>query len=147
SLLRQTIDALTMLSDDVVVVGADLPPAVAPPVARIVYDESPQCGPLGGIVAGLRVVRHERALVVACDLPFLSTPALQKMLDFPFDYDLLVPRRADGTLEMLHAIYRATSVDVAARQLDARSLKLAHLGTALSNEHRLVRYLDDAFFR
>jgi molybdopterin-guanine dinucleotide biosynthesis protein A len=147
TLLNQTIEAVATLSDDVVVVGSTLSLTSTSAVARVIADEAPGHGPLGGLVVGLRAARHARALVVACDLPFLSTSALQKMLELPFDYDLLVPRRADGTIEMLHAVYGATCGDVAARQLDARTLKLAALATVLSNEQRHVRYLDEAFFR
>jgi molybdopterin-guanine dinucleotide biosynthesis protein A len=147
TLLDQTVGRLATLSDDVVVVCSPLTPIAVPPTGRVVADESPGSGPLGGIVAGLRAVRGERVAVVACDLPFLSTSVLRTMLDLPFDYDLLVPRRADGTLEMLHAIYRATCQDVAARLLADGRLKVAGLACALIAEQRSVRYLDEDFFR
>jgi molybdopterin-guanine dinucleotide biosynthesis protein A len=147
TLLQQTIDRLATLTDDVVVVGASVPSSVGPIAARIVTDEPTGNGPLGGLVAGFRSAHYERAVVVACDLPFLSVAALRRMLDYPFDYDLLVPRRADGTLEMLHAIYRTTCSGIAAQLIAAKRLKVAGLAGALEGEQRRVRYLDEDFFR
>lgn len=79
---------------------------------RVVPDDYPGTGALGGIATALRHAAHEHCLVVACDMPFLSLPLLERMAGEPRDYDVLVPRlpgqsRQGGGMvyQTLHAIY------------------------------------------
>lgn len=72
---------------------------------RMLPDQFIGQGPLAGIQAGLAASRHEHNLVVACDMPFLNPALLTWLAARPRDYDVLVPRRADGTLETMHAVY------------------------------------------
>jgi molybdopterin-guanine dinucleotide biosynthesis protein A len=137
TLLEETIERLSALSDDVVVVGSDLS-AVAGPSIRFVADPLPGAGPLNGLYGGLSAVQNEYAVAVACDLPFLSVRLLRVLVDYPRDYDLLVPRRADGTLEMLQAVYRKTCLDAMRRRLSVGRLKLSGLV-----EDVRVRFVDE----
>jgi molybdenum cofactor guanylyltransferase len=81
--------------------------------APVVPDLRPDVGALGGIQAAIASSAHDHCLVVACDMPFLSLPLLQRMADEPRDYDVLVPlvpgesrQRSDGLVfQTLHAIY------------------------------------------
>ncbi|MBI3255114.1 MAG: NTP transferase domain-containing protein, partial [Nitrosarchaeum sp.] len=34
----------------------------------------PRCGPLGGILTGLRSAKTEAVLFLACDMPLITTP-------------------------------------------------------------------------
>jgi molybdopterin-guanine dinucleotide biosynthesis protein A len=47
----------------------------------MVFDEAPDSGPLGGIAAGLERASEELVLVVACDMPRVSTELLSLLLD------------------------------------------------------------------
>jgi molybdenum cofactor guanylyltransferase len=146
-LLEQTLERLESLSDDILVVGSEIPRAIDVGTARVVPDDVVGLGPLAGLIAALEAARHSRALVVACDLPFLNRDALRAMLDLPDGDDLLVPRRADRTLEMLHAVYSVDCAVVAREQLAAGRLRLAGLANSLTERGLKVRYLDDSFFR
>src|SRR4029079_6379859 len=80
--------------------------------ARRVPDVYADGGSLGGIYAGLLAAKHEYALAVACDMPFLEAALIDAMLARPRDYEVLVPRSLQpGTarnsldVEPLHAIY------------------------------------------
>ena len=81
--------------------------------ARVVPDLIGDVGALAGIQAAVTWSAHEHCLVVACDMPFLSPPLLQRLADEPRDYDVLVPlipgesrQRSDGLVfQTLHAIY------------------------------------------
>lgn len=111
TLLEHTVAVLARLCPDVVVVLND-PEAWMGLPARLVPDEYPDGGALGGIYAGLLAARHEHAITVAADMPFLSEELLGAMLALPRDYDVLVPRspRAGAArnaldAETMHAIY------------------------------------------
>jgi molybdopterin-guanine dinucleotide biosynthesis protein A len=47
----------------------------------IVLDRVPDAGPLGGIAAGLEVAQQDLVLVVACDMPRLSTRLMRRLLE------------------------------------------------------------------
>jgi molybdopterin-guanine dinucleotide biosynthesis protein A len=65
-------------------------------------------GPLAGILRGLKEAQEELAIVLACDLPFVSKEALGFMLrkTREMGFDALVPRWPNGFIEPLHAVYR-----------------------------------------
>ncbi|RPI74693.1 MAG: molybdenum cofactor guanylyltransferase [Desulfobacteraceae bacterium] len=63
-------------------------------------------GPLGGIYTGLKMMPDEAGFFVACDMPFLNPDLIRHMVDLRQDFDLVVPRLANGFLEPLHAVYQ-----------------------------------------
>ena len=78
---------------------------------RVIPDEIPNAGPLGGIYTAIVRSPCERTLVVACDMPFLSS-ALLRQLAAVKDADVVIPRHARG-YEPLCAIYsRACAEDI-----------------------------------
>jgi molybdenum cofactor guanylyltransferase len=114
TLLEYVVSIVAQLCADVVVVLND-PDAWADLPARLVPDIYADGGSLGGIYAGLLAAKHEHALAVACDMPFLQAELIGAMLAHPRDYDVLVPRSLDPGaarnalgVEPLHAIYAKT---------------------------------------
>ncbi len=106
TLLSRTVDLLRPLTDDLVVVlRSDQLLAQVPLGVRLVRDMAPYEGVLAGIAAGLHSSRHEWALVVACDMPFLSASLVGYLASLRSGYDVVVPRLKAG-LEPLHALYR-----------------------------------------
>jgi molybdopterin-guanine dinucleotide biosynthesis protein A len=55
-------------------------------------------------------------LVVACDLPFVTTDLLQRLLDLGIDADATVPIQVDGHPQPLCAVYRRPPCLAAADQ-------------------------------
>lgn len=111
TLLAHTVGVVARLCPDVVVVLND-PEAWTDLPARLVPDVYADGGALGGIYAGLLAARHDHALTVAGDMPFLSEDLLAAILERPRDYDVLVPRSLRGgatrnklDAETMHAIY------------------------------------------
>ena len=76
---------------------------------RVIPDEIPDAGPLGGIYTAIVRSPCERTLVVACDMPFLSSAFLRELAAVK-DADLVIPRHARG-YEPLCAIYSRTCAD------------------------------------
>ncbi|HEX6288669.1 MAG TPA: molybdenum cofactor guanylyltransferase [Herpetosiphonaceae bacterium] len=124
TLLEHTVSLIASLCAETIVVLND-PEAWPQLPARLVSDLYPAGGALGGIYSGLAAARHEYALVVAADMPLLNLDLLRWMLAQPRDYDVLVPRLAEGRarnrlgVESLHAVYSRACLDPMARQLDA----------------------------
>lgn len=135
TLLDRTIHVLESVVDEVLVVGgSDRVPSA--PEVRLIRDDVPNAGPLGGLLAGLRRVGSQYALAVACDLPFLEAGVLRYLLDLAPGYDAVVPQ-VDGQNQTLHAVY-ASSVDaVIARHIARGQLRLDGVLPELS-----VRWVD-----
>jgi molybdopterin-guanine dinucleotide biosynthesis protein A len=106
TLVSRVAQKLALLSDDLIVVTNSpedyrhLSLGV-----RFVPDERPGEGALMGVYSGLKAARHESALTVACDMPFLNVSLLRHMLDKVAGHDAVVPRLQGGLLEPLHAVY------------------------------------------
>jgi molybdopterin-guanine dinucleotide biosynthesis protein A len=78
---------------------------------RVIPDDIAEAGPLGGIYTAIVRSPCERTLVVACDMPFLSTALLRRLAAVK-DADVVIPRHARG-YEPLCAIYaRACASDI-----------------------------------
>jgi molybdopterin-guanine dinucleotide biosynthesis protein A len=122
TLLARTLQTLSRVTDDLVVVG---PPERRQEagLARVVSDEYPDSGPLGGIYTALRASSAAAVLVVACDMPFLSEDLLRHLLTLREDFDVVLPR-VDGHGEQLHAIYAAACCEPMKRHLDAGDYKI-----------------------
>ncbi|MGI6037785.1 MAG: molybdenum cofactor guanylyltransferase [Limnochordia bacterium] len=71
-----------------------------PMVADIYRD----CGPLGGIHAGLAAQDNPHCLVVGADMPFIDPRVLKALTNYRWGWDLVVPSHG-GLPEYLHAVY------------------------------------------
>lgn len=58
--------------------------------ARTVADECPGLGPLEGLRSGLAATRHGRALVLACDMPFVTAELLRFLASQVADAEAVV---------------------------------------------------------
>jgi molybdopterin-guanine dinucleotide biosynthesis protein A len=94
-------ETLRKLTDSVSVVGREADSSL-PSVA----DVYPQWGALGGLHAALAACKREWAIVVACDLPFVSAELFLFLAENRVDHDAVVPVQQDGRPQPLAALYR-----------------------------------------
>jgi molybdenum cofactor guanylyltransferase len=136
SILERQIAELLRVTDDVLVVGAEMgsgrilfEPAhqkSARPLFRLVPDRTPGCGPLGGLDAALAAARDDVVAIVACDMPFVTSAFLNHLLDLAREADAVVPRTERGYHPLCAAYTRACHPAVARRLADRR-LKMTGL--------------------
>ena len=125
-LLEIVLDRLRGVADDVVIIANDLGRHEGFG-ARVVPDVIPGFGTLSGIHAALAAAAHEHCLVVACDMPLLSSAVLRYMAEQPRDFDVLVPQtpgvsrqgNSGQIYQTLHAIYARRCATPIAAQLGA----------------------------
>ena|SRR5688572_22874787 len=72
-----------------------------------VADVYPQWGALGGLHAALSACRRDWAIVVACDLPFITSELVSYLGSLRGNNDAVVPIQQDGRPQPLCAFYRA----------------------------------------
>lgn len=115
SLLDRAVDLLAAVSDDVLVAARDS--TGVPAGVRVVPDALPDRGPMAGILAGLRLARWERLLVIPVDMPLLTPVFLRFLVDADPDAAITVPRWQGG-LEPLVAVYHAACTPALAELVD-----------------------------
>lgn len=136
-LLERIANALARLTDDLLVVVDDRH-KLGHLCLRTVADVQPGLGPLGGIYSGLQAMRHERGLLVACDMPLLDLNLLRYMVSLSSDFDVVIPRIGDN-VEPLHAVYSKACVAPIAELLQQGDLRIVHFFPRVR-----VRYVERA---
>ena len=74
-----------------------------------IFDIYENRGALGGIHAAFQDCKTEFAVVLAVDLPFVTSDAVEKLCKIILDekdFSAIVPRQTDGKLQPLCAVYR-----------------------------------------
>jgi len=115
TIFERTRTVLEPRVDEIIVVTPH--PGRYPPGTRTTDDIRPDCGPLGGLHAGLSAARREHAFVVACDMPFLSPPLVDFLLSLAGTAEAVVPEW-EGRLQTLHAVYDCRLASAAGEALD-----------------------------
>ena len=95
-------ETLRQITDSVTIVGRELDDSGLPGVA----DVYPKWGALGGLHGALNACRREWAIVVACDLPFVTAELFRLLAEMGLDHEAVVPIQADGRPQPLAALYR-----------------------------------------
>ena len=126
--IERVLGALGPLCNELILVAND--PALARlPNVHVVLDRDPHAGVLPALAQGLESARAELAVVVACDMPFLSRDLLREQVRRCTEVDVVIPL-IDGRPEPMHAVYR-------------RDTCLAAIQAALgAGERRMVSFLD-----
>jgi len=84
---------------------------------EIMPDEKSGCGPLGGVIVALRRARHEHILVLAVDLPQMSSLFLRKLVRRALRDNRGAVVQLDNRFEALASIYPRRSLALAEQQL------------------------------
>jgi len=92
---------LLQLTDSVTIVGRTIESPF-----QTVPDVYPQWGALGGLHAAFTACTREWAIVVACDLPFVTSELFAHLATMRMDHEAVVPVQDDGRPQPLAALYR-----------------------------------------
>jgi molybdopterin-guanine dinucleotide biosynthesis protein A len=123
-LLQGALELARSVATNVYIVGSKEKFA---PYAPVVEDVFRDCGPLGGIHAALRVSRMDLNLMLAVDMPFVSSAFLRYLIDQArigdaramSEASVVVPR-SGGRWQPLCAVYHRDFADAAEEALRAR---------------------------
>ena len=127
-IIERQLAAIAAVSDDVRVVVHEPGDAAryADLAIRAVPDAIAGAGPLGGVYTALADARHDRVLVLACDLPFVTSALAERLLKESGtgeEVDAVVPRSARG-LEPLCAVYRTRCAAAARTCIERGELRM-----------------------
>jgi molybdopterin-guanine dinucleotide biosynthesis protein A len=91
-----------------------------------VEDEEKGKGPLAGIKAGLKASQSKQNLIVACDMPFISTSMGRFLLDELRDNQAAIPK-LDGRIHPLFGAYRKDALPTVTQCLENNELRIQSL--------------------
>jgi molybdenum cofactor guanylyltransferase len=122
SLLTRVLDVARSVTDDVHIVGQKQKYSSFAPTIEDIF---PGCGPLGGIHAALRSSDRELNLILAVDVPFVTSALLRHLVALAENSaaGVTVPRVGKGW-QPLCAVYRREFADAAEEALRAGRYKI-----------------------
>lgn len=92
----------------------------------IIPDIHKNCGPIGGLHAVLSEIETEYAFLLSCDMPFVSTEVILKIVDAS-EYQLATVPVVGGKMEPLCALYSVQILPKIQRNIDNRNFKMMQL--------------------
>jgi molybdopterin-guanine dinucleotide biosynthesis protein A len=148
AMLELVLGTLRAVASDLFIVASERP-AYSRFGVPVVPDRFPGSGVLGGIATALHHARHDRCLVVACDMPLINPELLRILVDMISPADAVVPRtRARSrqgnnvTFQPLHAVYHRRCLPAIERALTDRRLSAIAF---LADVH--VRFVEESVLR
>ena len=133
-IVQYVIEALEPVVDDIIIIAnnehySDL----GFPVYK---DAIKDCGPLGGIYTALLKISNPKAIILSCDIPFVSSVFLSDIIRQSEGYDTAVPVH-DGKFEPLCSVYSKNCINAFKTALDKKIFKLTD-AIALVNAKKIV---------
>ncbi len=125
AIIERQMDVLAGVAERVFVVADDAGP-YAPLGLQVVPDVVAGAGSLGGILTALTAAGEEGVLVLACDMPFVTTPFLRHVLEAGPEADVALPRSTDGP-HPLCACYAQTCAGPVRERIEAGALRVQDL--------------------
>ncbi|HEY7171697.1 MAG TPA: molybdenum cofactor guanylyltransferase [Vicinamibacterales bacterium] len=124
TILARQLDALAPVADDVLIVGSvtDVASGVSRS-CRVVHDRVPDSGPLGGLDAALAAARDEVLILLACDMPFVTSAFLDYLVASADGVEAVVPR-TDRGYHPLCAVYTRACRAAVTQRLDEQRLAM-----------------------
>ena len=137
--LERVLDVAEGLGHPIYLVGAHDGAASDPTLRRlldrldrpVLTDRRDDAGPLGGLDTAFSSTGAHQVLLLACDLPFLTTSFLSFLLEQAADAAAVVPAEDDTSLHPLCAVYGRGCHDELRRRLDAGQLRVHDFAAAV----------------
>jgi molybdopterin-guanine dinucleotide biosynthesis protein A len=150
TIIERQVDVLSRLTDDILLVGSNPLPdtrKVDGRSLRVVPDRVPGCGPLAGLDAALAACRSDTLVVLACDMPFVSSPLvahLAALAETPGGPWAVVPKTARGCHPLCAVYTRACQTAVARLLAEHRFALMELLDELRRSDPACVRVVADA---
>lgn len=123
--IERIVEQLKLLFDNLILVTNDVKTYEFLDV-QMVPDQYPGMGPLAGVHAGLNVSNYDVNLVVACDMPFISSELAEALLANASNYDAVIPV-INGKQHPLFAVYQKQVAKMVEERIQSGQLRMKHL--------------------
>jgi len=108
---------------------------------RIVEDQYPDCGPIGGLYSALKACRSNWLFAVSCDMPLFEQGLAEYLSSFVTDdYDAYIAVTRDGWLHPLCAIYSQNATNLFEAQIKRGNYSLIQALTEMRTKPIPLRH-------
>ena len=107
-MIDYVIDEVERIFDDIVIVvkNKEQKRKLTDKKIKIVEDNQKIDSPIIGIKEGIKHIKNDYFFVVACDMPFIKSEVIEKLISNLDENDCIVPQKELKKYEPLFAIYR-----------------------------------------
>ncbi len=123
-LIEWVIDELRLIFKEITIVSNNA--AYRQLGLEVMEDEIKGLGPAGGIYTALKHSSAEKFFVVSCDMPFITLPAIQYMVDHSAGMQITVPVYRQK-VQPLFAVYTKSCLPVWTRLIHEKMIKLQEM--------------------
>lgn len=117
---------------------------------KVVADEFPGIGPMGGIYSTLKQSETEANLVLSCDLPFVPTELMSYILENSKGCKVAVPWMGNQQYEPLCGYYNLSVLDQMSAFIQSKNYKLPDLFDEISINRLVINnklaFYNDSMF-
>lgn len=112
---------------------------------NVYSDEIKNIGPMGGFFTVLPKIKNEFAIILPCDLPFLSEKLIEKLINELKieEWDIIVPK-INGRVDYLVGIYSKNIFNSVKKLIEQKKYKIAFLeeGNKVKHVELTENYLE-----
>lgn len=142
-LITYGIEALTGLCNEIIISSSS--EAYIGLGLKIVADEFPGIGPMGGIYSALKQSTSAKNLILSCDLPFVTSELMAYILQQGEEFEVAVPWEGGRHYEPLCGFYNRTVLDKMKGFIKKENYKLPDLFEEI-NINKLIINNNNSFF-
>jgi molybdopterin-guanine dinucleotide biosynthesis protein A len=136
-MIRVLVDRVRPLTDQILISSNDVS-SYRFLNCPVIPDHFTGCGPLAGFHAAMLWNTCSLYIMLACDLPRLRAPLLDKLVSLADGFDAAIPRTSDGLAHPLCAVYRRTCLPSIEKALQQGTNKVIE---TILNETLTVRWV------
>jgi len=92
-----------------------------------VEDEIPNLGPIGGIYSSLKKIDYKNAIVLPCDLPFITIDIIDELIEKSKGYEICIAKNSTGQVEPLVGVYSTSLLPMMEELIKKGKYKLQDL--------------------
>lgn len=94
---------------------------------KLIPDNYKNCGPIGGIQAGLAASETDDTIFCPCDMPEIKSTVLEKILEERKDFQAVVATDSRGKIYPILGYYHQSMLPVIEKQIEKGDFKMQHL--------------------
>lgn len=124
-LYEYSLDILKKKSEDILVSSSN--PGFYHLNYKIIADEIPGIGPLGGIYSCLKQIKNKYAIILPCDLPMITEKIIDVLLMNSPGYEISIAINDNNLAEPLIGVYSKSLIPIIDKMLGANHYKMQEL--------------------
>lgn len=120
-MVAHVMDTLKQITDDIIIISNNAAYKVfgIPVYSDLIKD----AGPLAGIYTGLKYAKHDKNIVISCDVPFVSVVLLNKLVENSKNFDVTIPIHNNKTHQVI-GVYDKKCISIFKNELYNNQLKM-----------------------